>query len=386
MAPALPWALLASAALATFAASSSGNIRAPFLIEMSRDLATGLGLIANLMALSAIAWGVASLIAGTWSDRIGRRPFLVGGPLALAGAMAGIALAGSYGWVAFWVTLAGLAAGSYTATVITEVTSRVENRQRGRALGWALSGQSMAMLLGVPLGALAGEAIGWRGVHLAVGAITFAAALALLLATTAAPAPRAGAAARRGGLGAALSPRLLRLLAMGVAERACYSLAVTFFAAFLQARYGLGLSGLALPLALFALGNILGTLLGGQLADRLPDRLATFAVAMAGTMVLALPLFLWSGGLAVSVLLGFGFILCSSVARPCLVAVLSNVPEEQRGTVLGLNVTGASIGWLGSAALGGALLSLFGFAAFAPLAAGFAACGAALAWRARVAG
>ncbi len=350
---------------------------------MSRDLGTSIGLIANLMAMNAIAWGIASLFAGAWSDRIGRRPFLIGGPLALAASMAGIAFAGSYAWVAVWVIAGGFAAGSYTAAVITEVTSRVANLQRGRALGWTLSGQSMAMLLGVPLAALLGAAIGWRGVHLAVGGATFCAALALL-ATTRRPAGAAGAGLRaRADWRAALSPHLLRLLAMGVAERACFALAVTFFATFLQTSYGLPVSGLAIPLALFALGNILGTLLGGQLADRLPNRLLTFGAAMAGSTLIALPLFLWTGGLAVSIALGFGFILCSSIARPCLMAALSNVPDELRGTVLGFNVTGASIGWLGAAALGGLILSVGGFAGFAPLAAGFAAFGAVLAWQGR---
>ena len=36
----------------------------------------------------------------------------------------------------------------------------------------------------------------------------------------------------------------------------------------------------SLPLAIFALGNILGTILGGQLADRMADRRLTFACFM----------------------------------------------------------------------------------------------------------
>ena len=46
----MPWALLAAAALGMFAASSSGTSRAPFLLDMSRDLATSLPLVANLVA------------------------------------------------------------------------------------------------------------------------------------------------------------------------------------------------------------------------------------------------------------------------------------------------------------------------------------------------
>jgi predicted MFS family arabinose efflux permease len=62
-----------------------------------------------------------------------------------------------------------------------------------------------------------------------------------------------------------------------------------------------------------------------------------------------------------------------------MMAALSNVPEEIRGTVLGLNVTSASIGWLGAAALGGLVIAAFGFQGFAPMAAGLALFGALLA-------
>ncbi len=379
----LPWALIASAALTFFAISASGNTRAPFLIEISRDLGTSLALVANLMAMNAVSWGVASLLAGAWSDRIGRRPFLIGGPVALAICMLGIAASGSYAGVAFWVTAAGAAAGSVSAAVAAEVSSRVADRQRGRALGWTLSGQSLAMLLGLPLAAALGALVGWRGVHVGFGAVTLASAIAMLLTTRRPAAAAEGARRREGGYRAALTAPVVRLLLMGVAERSCYALAITFFATFLQMSYGISVAGLAIPLALFALGNILGTLAGGQLADRLGDRQVTYAAAMLGAGVVSLPLFLWQGGLAASVALGFGFVLCTSVARPCVMASLGSVPEEVRGTVLGLNVTSACVGWLAAAALGGLLLTLFGFGAFAAMTAAFAVAGAVLAMTGR---
>jgi DHA1 family inner membrane transport protein len=48
---------------------------------------------------------------------------------------------------------------------------------------------------------------------------------------------------------------------------------------------------------------------------------------------------------------------------------LAAVPEDVRGTVLGLNGTSASIGWIGAAALGAAMIGWAGFEGFGPLAA-----------------
>jgi DHA1 family inner membrane transport protein len=131
------------------------------------------------------------------------------------------------------------------------------------------------------------------------------------------------------------------------------------------------------PLALVALGNIAGMVLGGQLADRLRDRLRTFAVAMTLQGVAALALFLWHPGATVSVVLGFLYALLNAVGRPSYMAALANVPEQVRGTVLGLNGASASVGWVGAAALGAIMISTVGFEGFGPLAAALSLLGAA---------
>jgi MFS family permease len=67
------------------------------------------------MAMTSVAWGAASLAAGAGSDRWGRRPFLVGGPVALALCMVGAAVSQTFLGVAVWATLAGGCAGASPA-------------------------------------------------------------------------------------------------------------------------------------------------------------------------------------------------------------------------------------------------------------------------------
>ncbi|TBR30499.1 MAG: hypothetical protein EPO10_02550 [Reyranella sp.] len=57
-------------------------------------------------------------------------------------------------------------------------------------------------------------------------------------------------------------------------------------------------------------------------------------------------------------------------------ASLASVPEDVRGTVLGLNGTSASVGWIGAAALGAAMIGSAGFEGFGPLIAVLALAGA----------
>jgi MFS transporter, DHA1 family, inner membrane transport protein len=326
---ALPWALIGAACLGSFAATSSGTTRAPFLLDMSHDLGVSMPLVANLVSMTATAWGFTSAFGGWISDRIGRRVLLVGGLFALALAMCG---------------------------------------QRGRALGWVMTGQSLTLVVGVPLAAWIGSAIGWRGWNVCVGGLALAGAIGLFI-TAGRRISTVGSTARRPSMRAALSPNVLGLLGIGISERICYGLATIYFATFLQAIYGLSLGATALPLFVFALGNIAGTVLGGQVADRFRDRMLTFAGAMALSGMAALGLFMWHPAPAVSVALGFGYTFMNALGRPSYMAALASVPDNVRGTVLGLNGTSASVGWVGAAALGALIISTVGFEGFGPLAA-----------------
>jgi predicted MFS family arabinose efflux permease len=375
----MPWPLLIAASLAMFTVAASGTTRAPFLIDMARDLDASVPLIANLVAINSITWGITSIIAGAGADRWGTRPFLLGGPLGLAVAATGIAHAGSFLGVAAWATIAGAFCGLFSGTVFTEVSARVLPTQQGRALGWVMSGQSLTLLIGVPLAAWVGSWIGWRGVNLCIAGLALLTTASLLATTTRRRRGGTLAASRMPSLNAALSRPVIRLLAMGITERICYGLVAVYYATFLQATYALALDEVALPLGIFALGNIAGTLLGGQLADRLPNRLAVFAAAMLASGVAALALFGWQRDLRTSVALGFAYVFCNAIARPSLMAALSGVPEHVRGTVMGLNVTSNSIGWLGAAGLGGWMIGSFGFGGFGPLAAATAMIGGGIA-------
>lgn len=363
----MPWALIVAACLGGFAATSSGTTRAPFLVAMAQDLDTTVPLIANLFALTAIAWGISSLAAGFGSDRWGRRPFLIGGPIALTIAMVGVALAHDYWSVALWATLGGGASGIFVGTLFAEVAARTSASHRGRALGWVMGGQSLTLVVGVPLATLVGDAVGWRGVNVCVALLAFVAAISLAVTSMRGPAGGASPADKRFAFTDVFSSYVARLLGMVIAERICFGLAAVFFATFLLQSYDISQGALAIPLAVFALGNLLGTGLGGPLADRTTNRLRAFALAMAASAVAAMALFLWRPDLPLSVALGFSYMFLNGLGRPSLMAVLASVPEEVRGTVMGLNGTCASIGWIGAAWIGAFAFALAGFSAFGPL-------------------
>jgi len=380
----MPWALIAAACLGCFAASSSGTTRAPFLLEMSHELGVSMPLVANLVSLTATAWGIASAMGGWLTDRFGRRPLLIGAPIVLAFAMALQATSSDFLVLAAWAAISGAACGTFMGVLFAEVASHVEDRQRGRALGWVMGGQSLTLVIGVPMAAAAGALIGWRGWLVCVAGLAALTAVALFLTV-----PRTAEAlhgAHKGSGSRQLGVRIWALLVSGIAERICYGLAVVYFATFLQVTYDFSLAELALPLALVAIGNVVGTILGGQHADRLYDRLLTYSVFMVLSGLVALAVFMWHPNATISIVLAFIYVLANSLGRPSLMASFAAVPERVRGTVLGYQGASASVGWIGAAGLGAVILSFGGFGGFGPLALGLAILGAAIAlWCRRIA-
>jgi predicted MFS family arabinose efflux permease len=384
--PPLPWAMLATLTVVTFLVTGSAIALSPFLLHLARDLGASLAAAANLVAVMSISWGLVSVAGGAISDRIGRRPVMVAAVLTLGAARLGLALCHSYLAAGLWQLLAGVGGGGFMGTVFAAVTDRVPSAQRGRALGWVITGQSLSLVVGVPLVTLLGAFGGWRVAIAAHAGTALIAAVAVWLAVPGDPTAPATPGRSGTSLRGLFGPRIIALLLANTMERTCFAAMAVYFATFLLTAYGVAMQALALALALVALGNLAGSLLGGWLADRVTARPLAFAVSSGVTGLLALPLMLWRPGIAHSVALGFAYSLTNAAGRPALMATLSEVPAELRGTILGLNISMSSVGWLGAAALGGWLVARYGFAGLGVLTAGVAGTGALLAviaWRVR---
>ena len=368
--PAMPWRLVVAGCIGMFAATATGSTRAPFLPDMAADLNTSLPAIANLFGVTAAAWGVSSYVVGRLSDRIGRRLFLLLCPLLIGLAMLALSQAQSYVALVLIVIFAGTCCGAFTATTMAEVSLRAHPSQHGRAFGYVMSGQSLTLLFGIPLAAWLGGSVGWRGVHVVLGALAGVAALTMwygLGKGTDTGVTVSSDNGQRTPLRSAMTGPITRLFLALIAERVSFGLAAFYYASYLRTAYAMPIEAVALPLAGFALGNIVGTFVGGQVADRLPYRRINFAVALALAGCISIPWFLWQPGVLVTVLLGIGFAFLNALGRPSLLAALADVPADVRGTVMGLNSSVASIGWLLAALVGGWFYSEIGFASFSPL-------------------
>jgi DHA1 family inner membrane transport protein len=366
----MPWALVGACLLGMFAMTASGSVRSPLLLEMAADFNVSLPWIANLFGVTSACWGIGSFVVGKVSDRTGRRLFLVGAPLLLAGLMVMVANLDLFWMLVIVTAAAGLVCGAFTASAMTEVSLRTESRQHGRALGWVMSGQSLTLLVGIPASAWLGAHVGWQGVHLVVAGLAILAAITTFLSSRPTRVSKGTSNtehSRSASLREAMTGPVARLLVALALERLCFGLSTFYYPTYLSTAYGLQLEHLAAPLFGFALGNIIGTIVGGQVADRLPNRRVSFALAMLVSGAFAIAWFGWQPGLVTTLWLGIGFSFFNAIGRPPLIAAMADVPPNVRGVVMGLNSSIASVGWLLAAMLGGWLYAGPGFGAFGPL-------------------
>jgi len=378
--------ILLSLVLATYLANVSAIAMTPFLLDIAHDLEADLGAMGILLAVGSVTWGIVSVFAGVASDRFGRRPVLMAGLLGLALAPLGLAAATAY-WVGVLARFAGgFGGGSFMGTAFAAAADAVPSSERGRALGWLITGQSLALVIGVPTVTYIGAFIGWRGSLAIQGVLMVIAGILVWLAVPGQPPTEHHDDEPAVNVWRLLTPRVVALLSANAFERFCYGGVAVYLATYLITSYGASLETLAIGLGVVALGNLFGNFVGGELSDRLHSRTALAALSLAATGGLAVPLLLWQPGLAISIGLGFAYTAVNAIGRPALLASTSEVSDEARGALLGVNMTFASVGWLGAQAFGGWLIATMGFGIFGVLTAVAGVAGAVLAVAAGIPG
>ncbi len=129
------------------------------------------------MSALMLAFGLAQMVWGPVSDRIGRRPVLLLGLALHTVASAGCALAGSIETLVLWRTLQGAALAAAVVCARAVVRDLYEPVQGAQVMALALSGLGVIALLGPLLGGVTALAFGWRG---PLTLVTLVAALTLI--------------------------------------------------------------------------------------------------------------------------------------------------------------------------------------------------------------
>jgi DHA1 family inner membrane transport protein len=165
---------------------------------------------------------------------------------------------------------AGALHGLFIGVAFAVAGALVPPERTGRAIGIVLGGISVSTALGVPLGTLVGQAMGWRAGFAGVALLGLGALLALLRVVPAVAVSGGGRASVQARH--AFAPRVLAVLGTGLLILGGQYSVLTYITPFLQERTGVSSAAVSAFLLAYGVATAVGVFAGGWAADRSATR------------------------------------------------------------------------------------------------------------------
>jgi predicted MFS family arabinose efflux permease len=185
--------------------------------------------------------------------------------------------------------LTALATGAFWALAAVVASRVAEPGTQSRAVGVVNAGGSLATVLGVPLGALAAQVVGWRGTFWALAVLAVATVPVIARHVPGHDGETLAVSIRsvsiRSELTALRSSRMWLALAACATTTGGVLAAYSFITPLLTDHAGIASNMVPLVLAGFGVGSLVGSIVGGRLGDTRPH-LATIVAPAVTTLVL----------------------------------------------------------------------------------------------------
>jgi DHA1 family inner membrane transport protein len=228
------------------------------------DLSVSVSAAGTLVTGYAVGLGIGGPLLTALTIRLNKRAVLCGALALSVACNLIVAVSASYDLTLVARCLTGAFAGLFDATAFAVGIAVVPPARAGRALAVVISGVAVSAAIGVPLGTLLGQALGWRGSYAVIVAL-----LAITLFATVAMVPSVPSTG--GGVGNqaryAFAPRVLAVLVLCALVFGSTFAALTYIVPFLQEVTGVSDTLISVFLLAYGAATAVGSFGGGRLAD-----------------------------------------------------------------------------------------------------------------------
>jgi len=273
--------------LAAFVVASDGTLVAALLREIASTLSVSPAAAGQAVTVYAAGYALGAPLIVRAARRVSRERLRAGSLGVFALANAATAAAPSLAALLGARIVAGACGGAFMTAAAAAAAGSAAPSHRGRALAVIVGGSSAGTAFGVPLGALAGGAIGWRPAFIGI-----AVAAALAAAATAWPSPQRSSRPAPAPMAIPPGAVLLTLATTLLWATGSFTF-FTYVGVILHQTASAGASALAGLLLVFGIAGLGGAAAGGWLADRtgplpaLAIGLTLTAVSLAGFGLIA---------------------------------------------------------------------------------------------------
>ena len=343
---------------ATFADITAYSIAVPVLPDLSARLGASPTIIGLLFASFGVTLVTVSMPMGAISDRIGRKPPLVGGLLALAAASALFAFADTLPWL-FAARLVQGASDAVTWVVgFALIADLYRPSERGRIMGLVMSGTNLAFMGGPTLGGWLYETGGIRLPFMFVAGLAIIGALAFTWLDV----PDQRSAYEPVPVAKVLRmPAVAACFAAVIAASATVSMLEPVLPLYLTDTLGIGPARIGY---LFGIGAVASTLLH-PIYGAMVNRVGSRGLTIAGLVLVAalLPILSFATSYRTAIVY---YVICAGMISMIITPSLAYMAEATAGAGAfgvgyGLYNVAWGIGLLGGPALSGFLYERMGF-------------------------
>jgi MFS family permease len=353
--------------VSTVLVMSGQGVISPVLPLFARSFGVSAASVGLTLSAFAVARLVLNVPLGMASDRYGRRPLLVAGPLVTGLGMIGSGFAEGIPDLLFWRLIAGAGSAMYMTGAQVYLVDISTQQNRARVLGANQGALLVGVSLGPGLGGVLADAFGFRLPFFAVGGAALLTSVYSYLRLPETHAPRrAGGPVERSGDPShpSAGPAWRRLL--GSRDFLAVSLLTamvfltraggrfTVFPLLAAAEFGYGARSIGALFTAMALINLIGLGPAATLTDRVGRKAAILPSGLVTAVALAL--IAWTEDPAV--FLGAALLLAvgTSIMGPAPAAYAADVaPGEVRGLAMGLYRSAGDLGFVVGPVLLGAI-------------------------------
>lgn len=348
-------------ALGTFAIGTEGFMIAPLLPTIAQDLGMSLSATATLVVVFTLVMSLSSPITTVMTASLGRRSTLL---FAMSLFMLGnlvAAFSSSFATLMAARILMAVASGLYVPGANSLAGVIVSPEKRGRALAIVSGGMTIAIALGLPLGALVGHTFGWRSTFLAVAVMAFVAILGIFSGIRRDAGSEIAVASLSQRVGVIQQRPVLRLLGVTLFWSIGAYTAYPYIAPYLTQVLDLGPSGIGAAVSMWGIAAAIGVTVGGRLNDSFgSNRVVLWSLVLlcASFAMLALATQLSAASALVPVIMAilvWGFsVWCFFPAQ--MARLIAAGPVSQASVALALNTSTMYLGFSIGSAMGAGVI------------------------------
>ncbi|SYW14262.1 MFS transporter [Oenococcus oeni] len=347
--------------LIVFITGADSFIISPLLPAIENDFSISISSAALSITIYALCYALGSPIFGPLGDRFNRKSLLKIGILVFLVGSFLCALANNINLFYIFRAIAGLGAALTLPNIWATIGAYFSGKRLNTVMGIVMSGLSLSIAVGVPLGTTLSQISDWHMAFWGSGSITLIAFAVLLKVVPSMPIVNTNASAYFDSFKhLAQSPRAIHALLINFIWMFGFYSVYTFLGTFIAQTFHLNTGQTGYVFIAYGFSNFVASFFGGWVTTRLGAKKSVILNGLL-SVVFVLGLSILQQKLIFTILFLILLALVQGFGVTALTTYIVNIVPKNRSTVMSFNSSFLYLGLTFGSMIGGFIYPLYGF-------------------------